>query len=435
MKITIIGSGYVGLVSGACFAEFGTKVTCVDVDEEKIQILNSGDVPIYETGLRGIIARQVEAGRLSFTSDLASAMKDADAVFIAVGTPMDEKTGHADLKYVHAAALEVAKNLPKEKYVLIVTKSTVPVGTAAQIKKIILSERPDAKFDVASNPEFLREGSAINDFMRPDRVVIGVDSDAAKLLMENLYRPLYLNDTPIIVTTPQSAEQIKYAANAFLATKITFINEMADLCEKTGADIKDVARGMGLDKRIGSRFLRAGAGYGGSCFPKDTLALTGMGRETGARQSVVEAVVASNDARQKSMAQRVINACNGSVDGLKIGILGVSFKPNTDDIRYSPALQIIEILQKSGAKIDAFDPEALDNAKRELRNVSWSNNPYDVALGAHAIVVVTEWNEFRTLDLAKIGKLMTTKRLIDLRNIYRPQDATALGFEYTSIGR
>lgn len=435
MRIAMVGTGYVGLVSGTCFAEFGIHVTCVDKDPAKIALLNSGDIPIYEPGLRTLVRRQREGGRLDFTTELAPAVAQADAVFIAVGTPARAADGHADLSYVHAAAKEIAAALAPDRYTLIVTKSTVPVGTAREIAGIVRAQRPEADFDIASNPEFLREGAAVADFMRPDRVVIGVDTDRAAERMRALYRPLFINETPMIITTPETSEQIKYAANAFLATKITFINEMADLCERTGANVQDVARGMGLDGRIGAKFLHAGPGYGGSCFPKDTLALTQMGRAHGARQTLVEAVVAANDARQRAMADKVVAACGGSVQGLTIGVLGVAFKPGTDDARASPALTIIPLLQTAGARITATDPEAVDQAAEHLEGVTWAPGPYEAAHGADALVIATEWNEFRALDLARIGAAMRARRLIDLRNIYKPAEAAAAGFAYTSIGR
>jgi UDPglucose 6-dehydrogenase len=435
MRIAMVGTGYVGLVSGACFAEFGFAVTCVDTDAEKVARLQKGDIPIYEPGLAPLVAKQAAAGRLAFTTDLAPAVAVANAVFIAVGTPARAADGHADLSFVHRAARDIAAALDPARPTLVVTKSTVPVGTAREIEGIIRAERPEADFDVASNPEFLREGAAVADFMRPDRVVIGVTSPRAEATMRALYRPLYINETPMIVTTPETAEQIKYAANAFLATKITFINEMADLCEKTGANVQDVARGMGLDGRIGPKFLHAGPGYGGSCFPKDTLALAQMGRVHGAQQTIVEAVVTANDARQRAMADKVIAACGGRVQGARVAVLGLAFKPGTDDVRAAPALTIIPILQEAGARVAAFDPAATGEAARHLSGVDFAADPYAAAEGADALVIVTEWNEFRALDMARIGAAMRTRRLVDLRNIYKPADMTALGFAYTSIGR
>lgn len=433
MRIAMVGSGYVGLVSGACFAEFGIDVTCVDKDVTKIESLESGKIPIYEPGLDALVAKQIRAKRLSFTTDLAEAVKGRDAVFIAVGTPPRRTDGHADLSYVYDAAREIARET--DGYTVIVTKSTVPVGTAREISRIVREERPDADFDIVSNPEFLREGAAIDDFMRPDRVVIGVDSDRAAEVMKALYRPLYINETPMVITAPETAEITKYAANAFLATKITFINQIADLCEAAGANVQDVARAMGLDGRIGSKFLHAGPGYGGSCFPKDTLALARTGRTLNAPQNIVEAVVDVNADRQQAMARRVIKACGGSVKGLRIGVLGVSFKPNTDDVRDSPALVIIPILQEFGALVTACDPAAQEQASLRLKNIDWQTDPYAVAKGADALVIITEWNEFRALDLRRIANDMNVRRVIDMRNIYKPSEMEALGFHYLSIGR
>jgi UDPglucose 6-dehydrogenase len=433
MRIGVVGTGYVGLVSGTCFAEFGIEVTCVDKDETKIKNLHKGIIPIYEPGLDALVEKQVKAKRLSFTTSLADAVPEADAVFIAVGTPPRSTDGHADLTYVYEAAREIARHL--KGYTVVVTKSTVPVGTAKEIEKIIRNENPDADFDICSNPEFLREGAAINDFMRPDRVVIGAKTERAENVMRGLYRPLYLNETPIVFTSPETAEITKYASNAFLATKITFINEIANLCDKAGANVQDVSRAMGLDGRIGAKFLHAGPGYGGSCFPKDTLALTQIGHVMDAPQNIVEAVVQVNTQRQKDMAQRVIQACGGSVDGLKIGILGISFKPNTDDIREAPSLIIISELQLAGAKIAAHDPIAMKEAKKKLENVTWCDDLYDTAIDADALVIITEWNEFRALNLEKLGELMKTKRLIDLRNIYKLPYMEETGFHYISIGR
>ena len=433
MRIGMVGTGYVGLVSGTCFAEFGIDVTCVDKDEDKIKRLQNGEIPIFEPGLDDLVAKQVKAGRLSFTTKLSEALNGPDAVFIAVGTPSREGDGHADMSYVYQAAKEIAQNM--NGYTLIVTKSTVPIGTAREVEKIIREERPDAQFDICSNPEFLREGAAINDFMRPDRIIIGTNSKRAVDIMKELYRPLYINETPMLITTPETSETIKYAGNAFLATKISFINEIANLCEKTGANVQDVARGIGLDGRIGSKFLHAGPGYGGSCFPKDTLALTQIGQKYGAPQNIIETVVWVNAERQKSMADKIIEACSDNVDGKRIGILGVAFKPNTDDVRESPALTIIPLLQESGAKIAAFDPVAMEAAKKHLDNVEWCNDAYEVAENADALVIITEWNEFRGLDLNRIEDLMKTKCLIDLRNIYKVEDMKTHNFHYVSIGR
>lgn len=433
MKIAMIGTGYVGLVSGACFAEFGPDVVCVDVDEKKIARLLQGEIPIYEPGLEDLVAKGLKSGRLEFTTDLAKAVSEADAVFIAVGTPSRRGDGHADLRYVEAAAIEVAKAL--RGYTVVVTKSTVPVGTGRRVAQIIRETNPDADFDVASNPEFLREGSAIGDFMRPDRVVIGAESDRARAVMQELYRPLYLMETPIVMTTLETAELTKYAANAFLATKITFINEMADLCEKVGANVQDVARGMGLDGRIGKKFLHAGPGYGGSCFPKDTVALVRTAQEYGSPARLVETVVAVNDTRKGAMASRVIAAAGGSVRGKTIGVLGVSFKPNTDDMREAPSLAIVPALQDAGATVRAYDPAAMHEAESMLPGVHWCEDAYDTARDADVIVLVTEWNEFRALDLERIGASMKQRVMVDLRNVYRGEDVRAAGFRYASIGR
>ena len=433
MRIGVVGTGYVGLVSGTCFAEFGIDVICVDTNVEKIKALKKGKIPIFEPGLEDLLARQIEGKRISFTTDIAETVRDADAVFIAVGTPPRSTDGHADLTYVYQAAREIARHLTG--YTVIVTKSTVPVGTASEIYRIIREARPDADFDVASNPEFLREGAAVEDFMHPDRVVIGTTSERAQKVMREIYRPLFLNETPIVFMARETAEITKYAANAFLATNITFINEIADLCEKTGANVQEVAKAIGLDGRIGSKFLHAGPGYGGSCFPKDTLALAQTGQKLGTPQRIVETVVAVNTQRQRDMAARIIAACGGSVNDLKIGVLGIAFKPNTDDVRDAPSLTIIPILQESGAKIAAFDPEAMEQAEKHLENVDWKKDPYAVADGADALVIITEWNEFRALDMERIGESMRTRRLIDLRNIYKTQDMAQAGFHYISIGR
>lgn len=433
MNIAMIGTGYVGLVSGACFAEFGPKVTCVDVDAAKIEKLLRGEIPIYEPGLEALVNKGLKSGRLAFTTDLATAVAEADAVFIAVGTPSRRGDGHADLRYVEAAAVEIAKSLTG--YTVVVTKSTVPVGTGRRVAEILRTANPDADFDVASNPEFLREGSAIGDFMRPDRVVIGAETDRARDIMQALYRPLYLMETPVVMTTLETAELTKYAANAFLATKITFINEMADLCEKVGANVQDVARGMGLDGRIGKKFLHAGPGYGGSCFPKDTVALVRTAQEFGSPVRLVEAVVQVNDTRKGAMASRVMTACGGSVRGKTIGVLGVAFKPNTDDMREAPTLAIVPALQDAGATVRAYDPAAMHEAGALLPGVHWCTDAYDVATDADVLVIITEWNEFRALDLERLGTIMRDKVLVDLRNVYRGDDARAQGFRYTSIGR
>lgn len=433
MRIAMIGTGYVGLVSGTCFAEFGIDVTCVDTDKGKIKRLQKGEVPIYEPGLEDLLARQIKSKRISFTTDLGPAVAGAEAIFIAVGTPPRAGDGHADLSYVYQAAREIAAHL--NDYTVIVTKSTVPVGTAREVERIIREVNPDADFDVASNPEFLREGAAVNDFMRPDRVVVGTHSERARNVLREIYRPLFLNETPIVFTAPETSEIIKYAANAFLATKITFINEIADLCEKAGGDVQQVARALGLDGRISPKFLHAGPGYGGSCFPKDTLALAQTGQLLGAPQRIVETVVEVNAARQKEMAERIIKACGGDLTGKHIGILGVSFKPQTDDVRDAPSLVIIPALQLAGATIAAYDPAAMDHAKNHLNEVDWQKDPYDTARNADALVIITEWNEFRALDLERIGTLMRERRLIDLRNVYKPADMEDSNFHYVSIGR
>jgi UDPglucose 6-dehydrogenase len=433
VKIAMIGTGYVGLVSGACFSEFGWDVVCVDKDVGKIERLDKGDVPIYEPGLEDLVARNVTAGRLSFTSVLPAAVRDADAVFIAVGTPSRRGDGHADLSYVYAAAREIAENL--DGYTVIVTKSTVPVGTGREVERIVGETNPRAQADIASNPEFLREGSAIEDFMRPDRVVIGAGSQRARDLLSTLYRPLYLRETPIIYTELETAELIKYAANTFLATKITFINEFADLCEKVGADVQDVARGIGLDGRIGSKFLHAGPGYGGSCFPKDTLALVRTAKDAGAPVTIVEQVVKVNDRRKIAMADKIVAACGGSVDGKTIAVLGVTFKPNTDDMRDSPSLVIVPRLIAAGASVRAFDPVGMAEARKVLPDVTWCRDAYDAMEGADAVALITEWNEFRGIDLHRARSALKAPVMVDLRNVYKPRDMAAAGFHYTSIGR
>ena len=433
MHITMIGTGYVGLVSGTCFSEFGHDVICVDKDAAKIDKLNGGEMPIFEPGLETMVASNAKAGRLAFTTVLKDAVKGADAVFIAVGTPSGEDNGGADLVYVKGAAEEIAAAL--DGYTLVVTKSTVPVGTGRELEAIIRDVNPDADFDVVSNPEFLREGSAINDFMRPDRVVIGTTSDRARDRMKQLYRPLFLIETPILFTRRPTAELIKYAANAFLATKISFINEIADLCEVVDADVHDVARGIGLDGRIGSKFLHPGPGYGGSCFPKDTLALARTAAEVGTPMRIVEAVTTVNDARKERMAEKITAACGGSVDGKAIAVLGLTFKPNTDDMREAPSLNIIAGLKKGGASVRVFDPEGMDEAKTMLDGVDWCSDSYDAVTGVDAVAIVTEWNEFRALDLERIKSLMKSPVMVDLRNIYDPADMAAAGFRYTCIGR
>ena len=433
MRIAMIGTGYVGLVSGACFSEFGGTTVCVDKDADKIARLTRGEIPIFEPGLDDLVQKNVQAGRLSFSLDLQSAVAGADAVFIAVGTPSRRGDGYADLSYVFAAAEELARGL--DGYTVVVTKSTVPVGTGREVERIIRGVRPDADFDVASNPEFLREGSAISDFMRPDRVVIGTGAERAREVMRRLYRPLYLIETPIVMTSLETAELIKYATNAFLATKITFINEMADLCERVGADVHDVARGIGLDGRIGKKFLHPGPGYGGSCFPKDTLALVRTAQDAGAPVRIVETVVEINDRRKKQMADRIIAACGGSVTGQTIAVLGVTFKPNTDDMRDSPSLDIVPALLAAGATVRAYDPEGMTEAAKLLPGVQWCPDAAAALTGADAVALLTEWNEFRALDTGRMRRLMRGNVVVDLRNVYSPGDMAAAGFEYSSIGR
>jgi len=433
MRIAMIGTGYVGLVTGACFSEFGVNVVCVDKDEGKIERLNAGDLPIFEPGLDDLVAANVEAGRLAFTVDLEAAVDGAEAVFIAVGTPSRRGDGYADLSYVYDAARKIAAAL--DGYTVIVTKSTVPVGTGDEVERIIREARPDADFDVVSNPEFLREGAAINDFMRPDRVVIGSDSDRAREVMRQVYRPLYLSETPIIFTSRTTSELIKYAANTFLATKITFINEIADLCERVGADVQDVARGIGLDGRIGAKFLHAGPGFGGSCFPKDSLALVRTAEDAGSPLRIVEAVVEINARRKKRMAEKIAGVCGGALEGKTIAVLGLTFKPNTDDMRDAPSLDIIPALQAAGATVRAFDPAGMEEAKGLLDGVHWCADAYDTMAGADALAILTEWNEFRSLDLERVRGLMTSPVMIDLRNIYNPDEMAGAGFSYHSVGR
>ncbi|WP_309605537.1 UDP-glucose/GDP-mannose dehydrogenase family protein [Phenylobacterium sp.] len=433
MHVAMIGTGYVGLVSGACFADFGHTVTCIDRDVSKIERLNAGGIPIFEPGLDLLVAQNIKAGRLFFTTDATEAVRKADAVFIAVGTPSRRGDGHADLSYVYAAAEEVAGLI--DEFTVVVTKSTVPVGTGDEIEAIIKRVRPDADAAVVSNPEFLREGAAIEDFKRPDRVVVGTDEPRAQALMRELYRPLYLNETPIIFTSRRTSELIKYAANAFLAMKITFINEMATLCEAVGADVQQVAKGIGLDKRIGAKFLNAGPGYGGSCFPKDTLALVRTAREAGAPVELIETTVRVNDARKKAMAAKVGAAIAGDLKGKTVGVLGLTFKPNTDDMRDAPALDIVPALQAQGARVQAFDPEGGYEARQLLRDVDFKDDPYGAAEGADVLVLVTEWDQFRALDLDRIKLIMKAPVMVDLRNIYQPADMRARGFAYTSVGR
>ncbi|MBL9029834.1 MAG: UDP-glucose/GDP-mannose dehydrogenase family protein [Caedimonas sp.] len=434
MKITVIGSGYVGLVTGTCFAEFGFYVTCVDNNQQKIAQLNQDIIPIYEPGLDVMVAHNLARGRLAFTTAIQESVREADVVFIAVGTPSRRGEGHADLSYVYSAAEEIAAAL--EGYTVIVTKSTVPVGTGRKVKQIIRQKRPQAEFDVVSNPEFLREGSAIEDFMKPDRVVIGSEAERATAVMQELYRPLSSLETPIVFTTLETAELTKYASNAFLSTKIAFINEIADLCERCGADIQGVAKGMGLDKRIGERFLNAGPGYGGSCFPKDTLALMHTANDYGTRVSIVDAAVTSNKARKQSMTKKVIGACGGDVRGKTLCVLGVTFKPDTDDMRDAPSLDIVPSLIKAGAKIRAFDPQGQKEGRDMLPpEVEWFEDPYMAMKEADAVVIITEWNEFRALDFNQMKLLLKKPLMIDLRNIYVPSQVQEKGFDYVSIGR
>ncbi len=433
MRIAMIGTGYVGLVSGTCFSEFGITVTGVDKDERKIELLKQNVMPIYEPGLDELVADNVKAGRLSFTTDLKGAVGAADAVFIAVGTPSRRGDGYADLSYVYAAAEEIADAL--DGYTVIVNKSTVPVGTGDEVERIIRARRPDAEFDVVSNPEFLREGSAINDFMRPDRVVIGTESERARAVMKQLYRVLYLIETPIVFTARRTSELIKYAGNTFLATKITFINEIADLCEKVGADVHDVAKGIGLDGRIGKKFLHPGPGYGGSCFPKDTLALVRTARDAGAPLRIIETVVAVNEERKKRMADKIVAACGGSVVGKTVAVLGLTFKPNTDDMRDSPSLDIVPALVAAGATVRAFDPEGTEEARKLLPGIEYCDSAYAAMDGADAMAILTEWNEFRALDFDRIKSLLKTPVIVDLRNVYEPAMMKDAGFTYVCVGR
>ena len=434
MKIAMIGTGYVGLVSGVCFSDFGHEVICVDKDPSKINRLCAGQVPIFEPGLEDLMAKNVAAGRLSFTLDLAEAVAGADAVFIAVGTPTRRGDGHADLTYVMAAAAEIGRALTG--YAVIVTKSTVPVGTNRKVAEAVLAANPNADFDVASNPEFLREGAAIDDFMRPDRVVVGVESKRARKVMGDIYRPLFLRDFPIVYTGLESAEMIKYAANAFLATKITFINEIAALCERVGADVKDVAKGMGMDGRIGNKFLHAGPGYGGSCFPKDTKALARIGQEHAVPMQITETVIKVNEEIKRRMIDKIEDLCDGVLNGKTIAVLGVTFKPNTDDMRDAPSLTIVPALVGAGARVKVVDPQGRHEGEALLPGVKWVENPYQAAQGAHLVVILTEWNEFRALDLTKMAKKMEIARMADLRNVYSEEEAKEGGFEvYVGIGR
>ncbi len=433
MRVTMIGAGYVGLVSGACFADFGHTVTCVDKDAGKIDRLKDGVMPIFEPGLAELVGSNVKEGRLSFTLDAQDAIRNADAIFIAVGTPSRRGDGHADLSYVYAAAKEIAEHM--DGFTVVVTKSTVPVGTGDEVEEIIAKTNPNAKFAVVSNPEFLREGAAIGDFKRPDRVVVGTDSEEAREVMRELYRPLFLNETPMLFTSRRTSELIKYAANAFLAVKITFINEMADLCEKVGANVQDVSKGIGLDNRIGKKFLHAGPGYGGSCFPKDTLALTKTANDHGSPVRIVDTVVEVNDARKRAMADRVIKAMGGSVKGKTIGVLGLAFKPNTDDMRDAPSLDIVPALQAAGARVKAYDPESMHEAGKVLTEVDFCDGPYHAIDGADAMVLITEWDQFRAMDFERVKKLLKTPTVVDLRNVYQPSDMKRRGFNYVSVGR
>jgi len=433
MRLVIVGAGYVGLVSGACFADFGHDVCCVDADPLRIESLHRGEMPIYEPGLSDLVAKNVREGRLSFTGELAGAVEAADVVLIAVGTPSRRGDGHADLSYVHGVAREIAGLL--RGYTVVVTKSTVPVGTGDAVERIIREANPEADLAVISNPEFLREGAAVEDFKRPDRIIIGTDDERARRVAEQLYRPLYLNRSPLLFTGRRTAELIKYAGNAFLATKITFINEIADLCEKVGADVQDVARGIGLDNRIGAKFLHAGPGYGGSCFPKDTLALIKTGQDAGAPLRIVETVVSVNDQRKRAMGRKIVSACGGDVRGKRIALLGLTFKPNTDDMRDAPSLAIVTSLQDAGAEVRAYDPEGMANARTMLEGVFYCTDAYDCAEGADAVAIVTEWDLFRALDWERVKRGLRSPVLIDLRNIYRPAEMAARGFTYVSVGQ
>ena len=434
MRVAMIGTGYVGLVSGACFADFGHVVTCIDKDPSKIERLERGEIPIFEPGLDDLVARNVREGRLFFTLEGAEAIKNADAVFIAVGTPTRRGDGHADLSYVYAAAEEIAGLI--DGFTVVVTKSTVPVGTGDEVEAIIRKTNPNAQFAVVSNPEFLREGAAIEDFKRPDRVVVGTDDERAQAVMRDLYRPLSLNETPLVFTGRRTSELIKYAANAFLAMKITFINEMADLCEVVGADVQQVAKGIGLDKRIGGKFLNAGPGYGGSCFPKDTIALVKTAQDYGAPTRLIETTVEVNDARKKAMAGKVAKAIGADdLSGKTIGVLGLTFKPNTDDMRDAPSLDIVPALQALGAKVQAFDPEGAKEAAHMLPGVDFKTGAYEAAEGADALVIITEWDQFRALDLDRLKLLLKSPTVVDLRNVYKPAEMVRHGFTYASIGR
>jgi UDPglucose 6-dehydrogenase len=433
MRIVMIGTGYVGLVSGACFADFGHQVTCIDKDAGKIAALQSGKIPIYEPGLNQLVSSNMAAGRLDFSLDLKDAVAQADAVFIAVGTPSRRGDGHADLSYVHAAAREIAENL--KGFTVVITKSTVPVGTGDDVERIITETNPQADVVVASNPEFLREGAAIRDFKHPDRIVVGTEDERAQKVIAEIYRPLYLNQAPIMYTGRRTAELIKYAANAFLATKITFINEIADLAERAGADVQEVARGIGLDNRIGGKFLHAGPGFGGSCFPKDTRALVKTAQDHGVPLRIVEAVLTVNDARKRAMARKVAAVFGGNLRNRTIGVLGLAFKPNTDDMREAPSIPLITALQDLGARVQAYDPVSMEQAKLELPDVTYCDNPYSCAAKADALVIVTEWEQFRALDLTRLKKEMAQPVIVDLRNVYRPEEMAEHGFTYASVGR
>ncbi|MEQ8557997.1 MAG: UDP-glucose/GDP-mannose dehydrogenase family protein [Henriciella sp.] len=433
MRVAMIGTGYVGLVSGACFADFGHVVTCVDKDASKIERLKKGEIPIYEPGLDDLVAQNVNAGRLTFTTEAEDAIAEADAVFIAVGTPSRRGDGHADLSYVYAAAEEIAELM--NGFTVVVTKSTVPVGTGDEVEAIIRKAKPDADFAVVSNPEFLREGAAIKDFKIPDRVVVGTDTERARDVMRELYRPLFLNETPILFTSRRTSELIKYAANAFLAVKITFINEMADLCEAVGANVQEVSRGIGLDGRIGRKFLNAGPGYGGSCFPKDTLALTKTANEAGCPVRIVDTVVEVNDRRKKAMAEKIIKAMGGDVKGKTVGVLGLAFKPNTDDMRDAPSLDIIPALIEAGAIVRAYDPESMHEAQKLMTGLDYADDAYGAIDGADAMVIITEWDQFRALDLDRVKETLKSNVVVDLRNIYAPEDMAKRGFDYISVGR
>ncbi len=433
MRIAMIGTGYVGLVSGACFADFGHQVTCIDKDAGKISALQSGEIPIYEPGLNQLVASNAAAGRLDFSLDLKDAVAQADAVFIAVGTPSRRGDGHADLSYVHTAAREIAENL--KGFTVVITKSTVPVGTGDDVERIITETNPKADVIVASNPEFLREGAAIRDFKHPDRIVVGTEDERARKVIAEIYRPLYLNQAPIMYTGRRTAELIKYAANAFLATKITFINEIADLAERAGGDVQEVARGIGLDNRIGGKFLHAGPGFGGSCFPKDTRALVKTAQDYGVPLRIVEAVLAVNDTRKRAMARKVAAVLGGNLRNKTIGVLGLAFKPNTDDMREAPSIPLITALQDLGATVQAYDPVSMDQAKLELPDVAYCDSPYSCATKADALVIVTEWEQFRALDLTRLKKEMAQPVIVDLRNIYRPSEMAEHGFTYSSVGR